>query len=378
MRVGLLAYLMHSGADYRAAGVSTYARELLSHLAQAEPAHEYLAFHGSDSRSVPGVQSVVSPLPTVRAPIRIAWEQLGFPWQALAAGIDVVHGMVNVVPLLARQPSVVTVHDLAFLRHPERFPRAKTVYLRSAVHASVRRSRHIIAVSESTRRDVVELLAVPEECVTVIYPGVASTFRPLIHEDVESFRQSVFGGRPYILHVGTLEPRKNVDILVRAFARVRASSGLPHVLALVGARGWMYKSLFELVSQLGLEDQVHFVEYVPAHDLPFWYNGADLFAYPSAYEGFGLPVVEAMACGVPVVTSASSSLSELAGDACLTVEPGSPESLQVAMTRILESPDLQSRLREAGRMRAGRFSWERTARATIDIYERLADLASVC
>ncbi|MGH2443385.1 MAG: glycosyltransferase family 4 protein, partial [Chloroflexota bacterium] len=162
------------------------------------------------------------------------------------------------------------------------------------------------------------------------------------------------------------------DVLIRAFAAARGTANLSHVLALVGGRGWMYASLFELVRELGLQEHVRFAGYVdPAH-LPLWYNAADLFAYPSAYEGFGLPVLEAMACGIPTVTSSSGALQELAGDACLTVEPGSVESLQLAIVKVLEDPDLVERLRTASLARAAGFSWMKAAAATAGVYERVA------
>jgi glycosyltransferase involved in cell wall biosynthesis len=177
-------------------------------------------------------------------------------------------------------------------------------------------------------------------------------------------------GRPFILHVGTLEPRKNLDVLLRAFAAVRERLKLDHVLALVGARGWMYEELFRLVATLDLGEAVHFVDFVPADRLPLWYNCADLFVYPSAYEGFGLPVLEAMACGVPTVTSASSGLLELASSACLTVDPGSQESLEVAIARGLQDGQLRESMRNAGLERARQFTWEETAQATVCVYEQ--------
>jgi glycosyltransferase involved in cell wall biosynthesis len=175
--------------------------------------------------------------------------------------------------------------------------------------------------------------------------------------------------------VGTLEPRKNQDVLIRAYARLKRRLGLPHVLALVGARGWMYEPLFALARDLGLGSDVRFVDYVAPSDLPLWYNCADLFAYPSVYEGFGLPVLEAMACGAPVVTSSTSSLGEIAGDACLTVEPGSEEALEAAMARILEDASVRAPLRSAGPVRASQFSWEKTALQTAAVYRAAVEEA---
>lgn len=366
MRVGLIAYLLHSGGTFRSAGVHIYTRELLRHLPSAAPDNEYEAFVGPGVWPPSGVGAINAPVPTERPLIRIAWEQAGFPVQARQAHLGLVHGTVNVIPELAPGPTAVTVHDLSFLRHPDRLSTRRRQYLKWVVGRSARRAGHVIAVSRSTRDDLIELAGVPEEKISVIPLGVDPSFQPAASNPDESVP---LDRRPYILHVGTLEPRKNVDVLVRAFARLREATHLPHALALVGARGWSYEPIFQLVNSLGLEDHVRFVDYVDSADLPRWYTDADLFAFPSVYEGFGLPVLEAMACGLPVVTSDSSSLRELAADAALLVEPGSPEALEDAMRRILEDRSLRDRLRAKGLERAAHFSWEVTARETARVYE---------
>jgi glycosyltransferase involved in cell wall biosynthesis len=312
-------------------------------------------------------------LPTERPLVRILWEQTGLPFQAHHLKVDVLHGTVNVLPVASRKTKVVTVHDLAFLRYPERFRRTKAEYLRVAVSRSVRNATRVIAVSQHTRRDIVDLLNVRPDQVAVVYQGIDSQFCPLPPMQIEQFRREKFDGRPYLLHVGTLEPRKNIDVLIRAFSRLRTRASIPHVLALAGARGWMYQNLFQLVEALGLEQHVHFAEYVSPEELPLWYNCADLFAYPSAYEGFGLPVLEAMACGLPVITTASSALKELAGDACLTVEPGSEEALEVALARVLEDTQLRRDLTVRGLARASTFSWRETAVGTVRVYEEAVE-----
>jgi glycosyltransferase involved in cell wall biosynthesis len=363
------AYLLHSGADYRAAGVSLYTYNLLVHLPMAGPKHEYVAFQGKDGIPVSGTRTVVSSIPTSSPVARILWEQTGLAFEATRMGVDVVHGTVNVVPIAFRGTTVVTVHDLSFLRLPAQIPPMKARYLKTAVALSTRRATHVIAVSQNTRQDLVELLKLPERRITVVYSGASSAFRPMPESEREAFRQARFGGRPMILHVGTLQPRKNIDVLIRAFAALRRRAGIPHVLALVGARGWMYEDLFALVRRESVAEHVYFVDFVPSEHLPLWYNSADLFAYPSAYEGFGLPVLEAMACGVPVVTSASSSLAELAGDAAITVPPGSQEALELALMRVLGDESLRAELRGKGLRRAAEFSWNRTALDTLAVYE---------
>lgn len=371
MRVALVAYLLHTGADYRAAGVSTYIRELLAELPCVAPQHEYLAFHGRDGELPPGIKSRRAPIDTQHALRRIAWEQSGLVWEMRSVKPDVVHGTVNVTPLLSSVPSVVTVHDLAFLRHPECFHRAKVAYLKAAVRGSVRRAAHVIAVSENTRQDVIELLSAPEDHVSVAYPGINRRFQPQAAKKVAQGRARRFGGRPYILHVGTLEPRKNIDVLIRAFLEARVLGRLPHILALIGARGWMYDALYALVRDLHLEDDVRFLDWVTPEDLPLWYSCADLFVYPSVYEGFGMPVAEAMSCGVPVVTSATGALMELSGGAALVVEPDSVESLASALVRGIENREERQQMREAGCRRAAGFRWAETARRTVAAYERL-------
>lgn len=366
MRVGLDAYLLSAGSGYRAAGVSVYSDQLISALAEVRPDDEFTAFVAGDVGDRPGIRLARAPVPVQRAPVRIAWEQSALPLQAKRLRLHLLHGLVNVLPRLYRGPTVVTVHDLSFLRFPERLSRRRRIYLEAMVGTSACRATRVIAVSTSTREDLVELAGVRDDRISVVYPGVDPRFRPM--DGQAQARPGHFGDRPYILHVGTLEPRKNQDVLIRAFARLKRERAMPHALAIVGARGWMYEQLFDLVVALGLQGDVNFLDYIPPAELPAWYNGADLFAYPSAYEGFGLPVLEAMACGVPVVTSSSSSLAELAGRACLTVEPGSEEALEAAMAAILEDDELRNALRDAGLKRAAGYSWRRCAEETFAVY----------
>jgi glycosyltransferase involved in cell wall biosynthesis len=365
-----MAYLLHGGTSYRAAGVSRYSYELLRHLPGVRPDYRYVAFVGQDAPPLEGVLERRPPLPTSNPLARITWEQVGLSVDPAARRVDLLHGTVNVIPLLYRGPTVVTVHDLSFVRVPDRLRRAKVHYLRTAVALSLLRATRVIAVSNHTRQDLLDWLHLPEENVSVVHSGVDPAFRPLPPCEVQRFREQTLDGHPYILHVGTLEPRKNLDVLIRAFAAARREAELPHLLVLVGASGWMDGHLREIVRDLGVAEVVRFIGYVERTDLPLWYNGADLFAYPSAYEGFGLPVLEAMACGVPTIASSASALVEVAGGACLTVVPGSQEELQHAIVRLLGDGELHERLRQAGLFRAAAFSWDRTASATVEVYEQ--------
>jgi glycosyltransferase involved in cell wall biosynthesis len=283
------------------------------------------------------------------------------------AGVDLIHEVAFVGPIVAGRPFVVTVHDLSFLFYPHGFRALNRIYLRIFTRLSVQRARRIIAVSESTKRDLVENYRLSPGKVDVVHNGVDTSFRPLPVAQVAAFRSERGLPESFILFVGTLEPRKNVTRLIEAYARL---PGAKPPLLLVGGKGWLYDELFARSEELNLTDQVRFVGYVPAEELPLWYNAAELFVYPSLYEGFGLPPLEAMACGTPVITSATSSLPEVVGMAGLLVDPTDVEALSAAMRRTLSDKNLQTEMQRAGLEQARAFSWRRTAQQTVGSYRR--------
>jgi glycosyltransferase involved in cell wall biosynthesis len=369
IQVGVNAHLLSCAENYRSAGISWYSQNLLRHLPEADPAVRYTAFVGEKRyEGVSGLHVRVSRLPTHRPPVRIFWEQVVQPWALRQAGVDLVHGLALVGPLLDSHPLVVTIHDLSFLRYPQNFQTLKRLYLTLFTRLSVRRARRVIAISESTRRDIVEQYRVLPETVDLIYYGSDPAFRPLPEEHVARFRSEQGLPARFILFVGTLEPRKNVVRLIEAYARLPGSDRPP--LMLIGGKGWLYETVFARVEELGLSAEVHFVGYVPGDRLPLWYNAAELFVYPSVYEGFGLPPLEAMACGTPVITSTVSSLPEVVGTAGLLVNPDDTEALTAAMHRVLQDSDERNRMRTAGLAQAQRFSWADCARRTVESYRR--------
>jgi glycosyltransferase involved in cell wall biosynthesis len=282
---------------------------------------------------------------------------------------DLLHSLAFVSPFRPPCPAVVTVYDLSFKLTPDRFPPAQRLYLSVFTARSCHRARRVIAISESTRSDLVRLFGLPRSKVDVAYPGVSPLFQPLPAEAVAAFRAERQLPERFILYLGTLEPRKNVDTLVRAFAEARrvGADGNLH-LVLAGARGWWYEDLFRLIQSLELTDVVHLPGYVPQAELPLWYNAAAAFVYPSSYEGFGLPVAEALACGRPVVTTTVSSLPEAGGDAALLVPPGDVPALADGIQRALRmSPEELAR----GPAHAALFTWAETAAKTVASY-RLA------
>ena len=375
LNVGILAHLLDMRPGYRQAGVSRYIEYLLRELPSASP-HRFIVYAGRHSQSEngsfedrPGLRFTTSLLPTGRPETRILWEQFSAPFALERDKIDVVHATVNVAPLMSGRPVVVTVHDLAFLRFPEQYPGVKQRYLTAMTRRSVEHAERVIAVSSSTRADVIHFYNVEPERVVVVPNGLDPAMRS-IDDDAErtSFRHRHDLPERFILFLGTLQPRKNLIALMRAWARLDSATRLP--LVVVGAQGWMYEPILDEARALGVAGEIVFKGFAEPRDLPYWYSSATIFVYPSLYEGFGMPVVEAMACGAPVIASNTSSLPEVAGDAAMLINPTDVEALRGAIASLSERDDLRRSMRERGFFQASQFSWKRTARETASVYEQ--------
>jgi glycosyltransferase involved in cell wall biosynthesis len=374
MRLGVQAFLWSQAGSYRQSGVSNYIRHLVRGLGEIAIPGEALVYLPTDDPlpdfpRVPSLQSRVSPFPLRRPSHRILWEHTGFPFMLWRDQVDLLHATMNVAPWWTPCPVVVTIHDLAYMRYPQVHPRGRRMYLSPMTHWTVRRARSIIAVSEYTRLETERLLGVPRERIHVIYEGVDGDFCPLPQDQIADFRRRQGLPSRYLLYVGNLEPRKNLVRLVQAFAHLREHHRIHLVLA--GARGWDYARIFQMVEELSLVEQVHFPGFVKREELPLWYNGAEAFVYPSLYEGFGLPPLEAMACGTPVVVSTAASLPEVVGDAGLQVSPTDVAGLVGALERLLLDDGLRLSLRERGLARSRSFTWERMAQQTVNLYRDL-------
>ena len=368
LRTAINAHLLSGEAGYRSAGVHQYIYHLLRHVGEVDPDVVCTALLG-EGRIPAGasVQEVRSRLPTGRASVRVLWEQLVQPLVLRRIEADLVHAPAFVGPLIAPCPVVVTIHDLSFIRFPRLFRPANRLYLRTFTRLSARRARRFIAVSAHAAEETHRLLDVPRERIDVVYHGVEPRFYPYPPEEVEAFRKRKGLPKSFVLFVGTLEPRKNLERLVRAFARAKVQEAK---LVLVGGKGWLYDRLFEAVTELGLQDDVIFAGYVAGDELPLWYNAAVMVAYPSIYEGFGLPVLEAQACGIPVLTSTASSLPEAAGQAGLLVDPEDVDAIADGLCRLLEDDALRDELRAKGLAHAKGFTWESTVEETVSVYHR--------
>ena len=373
-RIGINAQKLSTSESYRSAGTSRYVFNLLRQIRALDAPEHYIAYL-SDAHIPPELSQTErfslkpSRWPTGSASMRVLWEQLRLPRILRHDRITLFHGAVNALPLAWRGPSVVTILDLTFLRMPGAFGRSNRAYLRSMVRAAARRADRIIAISEATRQDVIRFLQVAPEKVVTVYCGVEPRYQPLADRPgVAELREKYDLPDRFILYLGTIEPRKNLIRLVDAYAALRRKRVTDWPLLLVGGRGWGYEAILDRVAGSGVADAIRFVGFVPEHEMPLWYNAAALFVYPSGYEGFGLPVLEALASGTPSVVSDRSSLPEVAGNAAVLVDPTDVQAIANGMERVLEDASLRSRLAHEGPRQASRFTWQRMAEETVSIY----------
>lgn len=372
--IALNAHLLSGEASYRSAGIHGYLFNTLARLPDIDPELAYTVFVGPSQLPKRSDWTVRrSCLPTRSPALRILWEQCVAPLALAQVQPDLLHGMAFSTPLLWGGPSLVTIYDLSFLHHPERLDRGRRLYLRLIVRASARRARRVIAISESGKREIGSALDIPLSRIDVATPGVRANFQPLPEAQVVDFRLRNRLPDRFILYLGTLEPRKNLDTLLRAYARIPQRDTVK--LALAGGAGWRTRQLFALIEELNLERDVILPGYVPGDSLAMWYNSAEIFVYPSLYEGFGLPVLEAMACGTPVVASNTTSLPEAVGPGGILLPPMNTDAWASTLTRLLSEAATRAKLGAQGREWAAHFTWEKTAQKTVESYRRALGIA---
>ncbi len=356
----------------QSAGIGRYARGLVDGLARVFPDLPVVLVATRDAADPPSHW----PYPLRRLPFSerqavILWQRLRVPLPAdwLLGPADLFHSPDFVLPALHRTPGIVTVHDLSFLVYPQYAVPGLEYYLRGAVPRAVRRARLVLADSENTRRDLIRFWDTPPEKVHVLYPGLAPHFRRVEDPDVLARVRHRYRLPPrFILSVSRLEPRKNFPGLIAAFERLKARTGLPHHLVIAGGKGWLYEPIFDAAARSPYREAIHFPGFVADEDLPALYTLAEAFAYPSFYEGFGFPPLEAMACGTPVVCADNSSLPEVVGNAGLLLPAEDTDAWADALAQVLTDADLRERLIAAGYQQAARFTWESTARRLVRLY----------
>lgn len=366
-------------------GIGRYTRELIQALVAADPSKAYTLFSARPPEVLPVPNSlplapnaIHRPAPLTEQWLYRLWYRLRLPVpvQTVTGPIDLFHSPDFVLPPVSGHiPTLLTVHDLSFVHFPDTFPARLVDYLNSVVPWSVARASHVLADSVATQRDLRQVWDVPEEKITVLTSGVNQRFQPVIDPVVlRSVRERYgLGQAPYFLSVGTVQPRKNYPMLVRAYRSV--ADRLPHDLIIAGGRGWLAEGLLAEIERQDLSDRVKLVGFVDDPDLPALYSAATGLVFPSMYEGFGLPLLEAMACGTPVISSSASCLPEIItapdGDAGILVDPADEQGWARAMMRLAEDDPSRAELVQRGLGRARQYTWDATARHLLAIYDNL-------
>jgi glycosyltransferase involved in cell wall biosynthesis len=372
MRVGIDATALPS----KPVGAGIYTINLVRALHSLDLGYDLVVFATQRGRDVidlpekPGFHWVV--VPELNPAIRLVWEQVVFPNLVRRDKLDLLHSLHYTKPIYLPCASVVTFHDMTFLIYPQLHTRVKRMIFPLFIRISARQADALIAVSESTRQDSIRLLNLAPKKIFSTPLGVSQGYQqitdPVLLTDVRRKYKLPSG---FILYIGVVEPRKNLPLLIRAYASL-VEQGIEEKLVIAGRYGWMSDEVFELVDRLGLSERVIFTGYIEQYDLPAIYNLASIFVYPTLYEGFGLPVLEAMACGTVVITSAVSSLPEIVADAGVLLPPADEDALSKAMLRLINDPLERRRLADAGLARAAQFTWRNTALETSKVYRTVA------
>jgi glycosyltransferase involved in cell wall biosynthesis len=374
----------YSAAVNQRAGVGRLVRNQVLALAELDQVNEYrLIFARPNANSPPPLFPKAKNFSHREVNLRERWltilwhrAKLPLPADWLSGPVDIYHSPDFVLPPLRKARGILTVHDLAFLMRPECADARLRGYLEEVVPRSVQRADFIIADSENTRNDLVVLLGVPQNSVSVVPGGVEARFKPIDDEaQLRTARERLqVGDAPFIVFVGVIEPRKNLTRLMDAFAVLKERKIGPPNLKLVigGGRGWLYEGIFEHHAASPVHDDIVLPGFIADDVLPAVYSAAEVLAYPSLYEGFGLPILEAMACGTPVVASRSSCLPEVAEGAAVLVDPDDVEELAGALEQTLTDPEMRAQLQAKGQQRAAEYTWERAAERLLDVYRKVA------
>ncbi len=368
MRIGIDARIVH----YSSGGLRRYVQFLLQALAALDGENEYFVLHSRKQRNAVVAGPSFRPI-ACWTPSHHRLERWAFGAEIARLRLDLLHSPDFIPPSVGYRRSVITVQDLSFLRYPHFLTAESRRYYNRQIRWAVRRADHILTISQATRRDVTSMLGVAPDKLTVTHLAADPSFRPLAPQDVERTISKHNLRAGYILFVGTLEPRKNVGGLLRAYRILLDAKSSSAPLVVASGQGWLNEAGFEEVRYIGLEEHITFLQSVPDEDLPALYGGAGVLAMPSFYEGFGLPALEAMACGTPVVVAKRAALPEVVGDGGLLIDPEDSGEIAKAVERVLTDREFRSRLSEKALEQAARFTWRRTAEQTLQVYRSVGE-----
>lgn len=372
MKIGIITDFV----DGNLGGIGTYTHNLIQQLNEIDEFNQYYLIHGEskDIQVYKTNEEILIKKYSFSKGSRSIWRYFSTPLKLKSMKqLDIVHDTYEIGPLSFKMPfkRIITVHDLSPFLFPDTFS-SSTVLLHKILFSKTLRSvDKIITVSESSKYDLVTHFNVSEDKIKVIFNGVDTKFRPLTKDIINEFLRTYNINFHFILYVGTLEPRKNLPTLLKAYHQLKKRN-INHKLVIAGKKGWKYQEIFETIDKLNLKDDIIFTGYVPENYLPALYNAADVFVYPSIYEGFGLPPLEAMACGTPVITSNTSSLPEVVGNAGIMVDPNNIDMLATAMYEVLSDDSLMKEMAKKGLDRAKLFDWKGCAAETLKVYEEFS------
>jgi glycosyltransferase involved in cell wall biosynthesis len=370
MKIGIM--LRHFGQQ---GGIGMYTANIVKALLEVDQRNQYVLIykdikHAGTYGRYANAKEVV-----LQAPHRLLWDQVAIPLLARREGLDVIYNPKLSIPLLTRSKTVLVSHGGAYFVVPEAFPWRDRAYFTLANHLYFRRANAIISVTYLGGREIVKYTGISESKVHPIHESYNEKCCVLPREDLAEAKRKYQLPNHFVFWLGGISPLKNVGNLLRAYAQV--CDELPHQLVIAGFRRWKFDGDLRLIDELGLRDRIHFAGYVPPDEVPALYNLADAFVFPSIYEGFGLPILEAMACGCPVITSTTGYAPEVAGDAALLVDPYRPDDIAAAMRRVLNDPVYRAQLVETGLRHVKAFSWKKCARETVSLFESLVESHSV-
>jgi glycosyltransferase involved in cell wall biosynthesis len=367
MRVGIDARLVY----YSKAGIGQYIIHLTRALAKLDTPDDIFFLLQSRKDQTKIIYNSNFQRKSLWTPSHHRLEQPAIRIETARLGLDLLHSPDFIPPFKRSYKSVITVHDLAFLLYPQFMTKEAARYYGQIDHA-VRSTDHIIAVSKATKQDIINFLGVPSEKITVIYEGRNPAYHPIDKAEARAIcRQNWDLDGDFVFFISTIEPRKNIPTLLKAYRCLRDAYKRKEKLVLAGSKGWLFEEVDQTIKELGLENDVILIGRVQDADVNYLYNAASMLVFPSFYEGFGLPPLEAMACGTPVIVSKIKVMPEIVGDAALLVDPHDVEDLTVAMNRLLTDESLRQDLIAKGYKRADKFSWEKAARETLDVYHQV-------
>jgi glycosyltransferase involved in cell wall biosynthesis len=374
MRIGIDA----TAVPPKPMGAGLYIVYLIRELGKLDSLHEFVVFAQEYLR--PNLEGSVDRqlqivwLKNMSRPRRLTWEQTVFPRLIREMGLDLLHSPHYTMPLFCPVPTVVTFHDMTYFIYPEKHTLAKRYFFPWMMRRSSRRADKIIADSESTRQDAIRFVKVPPDKITTVHLGYNEIFRQITDQEMlQEIEQQYHLPDRFVFYAGAFEPRKNVPLLLNAFEQIASKHADLH-LVVTGGTGWNNQETLAQIDRMQSKDRIIRLGHIPHADLPAIFNLAEVFVYPSLYEGFGLPPLEGLACGTPVITTNISSMPEVVGNAGILVPPDEEAALVQAMTDVLTDDDLRQRLSAAGPVRAANFTWRHTAEKTLKIYEQVLDV----